>query len=152
MPTHHKGSPGQTRALNAYIKLMRASESVQSQLDQHLGAHNLTESQFGVLEVLYHLGAMYQNELGAKLFTSKGNVTHVLDNLEKRDLVRRQRNPNDRRQVLVDLTATGRETVKAVLPDHVARIVTLFSSLSAKEQDTLGALCKKLGLSIREQP
>jgi MarR family transcriptional regulator, 2-MHQ and catechol-resistance regulon repressor len=149
MPTHYQGTNQETRALNAYIKLMRATDSVQSQLDLALHEYDLTENQFGILEALYHLGPMHQRELGQKLFTSKGNITHVLENLTRHQLVKRERNAIDRRQIVVRLTASGRKTVERVMPQQVAQIVALFSALSPTEQDALGVLCKKLGLSIK---
>jgi MarR family transcriptional regulator, 2-MHQ and catechol-resistance regulon repressor len=149
MPTHYQGTSQETRALDAYIKLMRATDSVQAKLDLALHSFGLTENQFGILEVLYHLGPMHQRELGQKLFTSKGNITHVLENLERDQLVKRERHATDRRQIMVRLTAAGRRTVERVMPQQVAQIVALFSALSPSEQDALGALCKKLGLSVR---
>jgi MarR family transcriptional regulator, 2-MHQ and catechol-resistance regulon repressor len=149
MPTHYQGTHQETRALNTYIKLMRAADSVQSQLDLALHEDSLTENQFGTLEVLYHLGPMHQRELGQKLFTSKGNITHVLENLERHQLVKRERNATDRRQIMVRLTTSGRKTVERVLPQQVAQIVALFAGLTPVEQDTLGELCKKLGLAVK---
>ena len=46
---------------------------------------------------LLHLGPMHQRELGRKLLKSSGNITLVVDNLEKRGLVRREREREDRR-------------------------------------------------------
>ncbi len=152
MPTHYQGTNQETRALNAYIKLMRATDSVQNQLDLALHEYGLTENQFGILEVLYHLGPMHQRELGQKLFTSKGNITHVLENLTRDQLVKRERNAADRRQITVRLTASGRKTVERVMPQQVAQIVALFSALTPAEQDALGVLCKKLGLFIKGIP
>ncbi|MBI1941443.1 MAG: MarR family transcriptional regulator, partial [Acidobacteria bacterium] len=54
MPTHYAGTPGEVKALDAYIKLMRAAESVSGRAARHLAASPLTLSQFGVLEALFH--------------------------------------------------------------------------------------------------
>ena len=148
MGTHHKGPPREVRALDAYIKLMRASESVNALLTSGLSSEKLTISQFGTLEALYHLGPMCQKAIGEKLLKSGGNITLVVDNLEKRGLVARVRNADDRRFITVDLTAEGRALIERVFPAHVKRIVEAFRGLSAEEQDQLGALCKKLGLAL----
>lgn len=149
MGTHHKGPPREVRALDAYIKLMRASESVNAILLSQLSSEEkLTISQFGTLEALYHLGPMCQKAIGEKLLKSGGNITLVVDNLEKRGLVARVRNPDDRRFITVDLTPEGRALIERVFPEHVKRIVEAFRVLSAEEQDQLGALCKKLGLAL----
>jgi MarR family transcriptional regulator, 2-MHQ and catechol-resistance regulon repressor len=147
MGTHFKGTTTEVRALDAYIKLMRASGSVASRLERRLLGLGLTENQFGVLETLFHLGPMYQREIGQKLFVSGANITMLIDNLEKRSLVRRQRSTSDRRYIAVHLTDEGRALIESIFPDHVTAIVELFSALSSGEQETLGALCKKLGKS-----
>ena len=92
MGIRYKGTKAENRALDAYIKLVRASESVVGRLGQNLRAEDdLPLSQFGVLEALMHLGPMCQRELGVKILKSSGNVTMVVDNLEKRGLVARRR-------------------------------------------------------------
>jgi MarR family transcriptional regulator, 2-MHQ and catechol-resistance regulon repressor len=145
MGTRYQGRPPEVRALNAYIKLTRATASVGARLGHRLAAAGLTPTQLGVLEALLHLGPLPQRVLGQKLLTSGSNVTMVIDNLERRGLVRRQRGVDDRRQVTVHLTADGRRFIGKVFPDHVADIVEEFSVLTPAEQDELGRLAKRLG-------
>ena len=83
MATHYKGSLKEVNILNSYIKLVRAFESISSRLYMKLAKEGLTESQFYLLDVLYHLGPMNQKELGKKIFRSEGNITMVVNNLEK---------------------------------------------------------------------
>jgi MarR family transcriptional regulator, 2-MHQ and catechol-resistance regulon repressor len=75
----------------------------------------------------------------------------VIDNLERDGLVRRERDAKDRRVIHVHLTEGGMSKVEAVLPGHVAALVEEFSVLTAKEQEALGELCKKLGKSRRSE-
>lgn len=147
MPTHYKGTTKEELALNTYIKLTRATESLVSRLYQGGKFGGLTPSQFGTLEVLYHLGPMCQSEIGEKILKSNGNMTLVIDNLEKRKLVRRQRDTDDRRQVFVHLTNKGKKLIGEIFPQHVADIVGQFESLSHAEQKTLNELLRKLGLA-----
>ena len=79
------------KALNAYTKLMRAAESVTGRTSRIMAASNLTISQFGILEVLFHKGSLCQRDIATKILKSTGNITMVIDNLEKRFLVRRER-------------------------------------------------------------
>ena len=104
MPTKYRGTPAETRALNAFIKLMRATDSLASHLTRNLAEHDITMSQFGVLEALLHLGPLSQGDICHKLLLSGSNITTVIDNLEKRALVRRDRRTDDRRVVEVSLT------------------------------------------------
>jgi MarR family 2-MHQ and catechol resistance regulon transcriptional repressor len=148
MPTHYRGTQAERRALDAYIKLMRATNSVTTHLERQLAAYDLTENQFGALEMLYHLGPTQQGTLSRKLFTTKGNVTALTDRLERLGFITRSRDDQDRRAVTVSLTDAGRTLVERILPGHVAEIVRLMDALEIEEQVQLGALCKKLGLSV----
>jgi MarR family 2-MHQ and catechol resistance regulon transcriptional repressor len=145
MPTHYKGSPKEVRALNTFIKLTRATDSVMRRLFSRETVAELTHGQFAVLEALHHLGPLCQGEISAKLLRSGGNITLVIDNLEKQGLVRRERDSADRRLVRVHLTPQGEKVIGRVFPAHAQAIVDEMSVLTPAEQEQLGALCKKLG-------
>lgn len=145
MPTHYEGSTAECLALDSFIKLVRAADSVSNQVNEHLRDYGLTVSQFGVLEALYHLGVLNQSDLALKLLKSTGNLTTVVDNLAKQGLVERQRCQEDRRVVYIHLTDAGRTLIESILPSHVAGVVEAFSVLSAEEQQTLGATLRRLG-------
>lgn len=145
MGSHHHGPKREVTALDTYIKLMRAAETVTARAHVVL-PRSITFSQFSALEALYHLGPLYQTELAAKLLKTGGNLTLVVDNLERCGFVARQRNAEDRRYIRVDLTAKGRRFIAALFPKHAARLTREFAALTPREQATLGRLCKKLGL------
>jgi MarR family 2-MHQ and catechol resistance regulon transcriptional repressor len=150
MSTHYKGSRTELRALNSFIKLIRAANAVSNDVANTYTAAGLTESQFGVLEALLHLGPLHACDLAAKLLSSGGNLTLVLDNLEKRSLVRRERGVEDRRFITVHLTLQGRTLIEELFPRHVAGVVARFAVLSASEQEELSRLCRKLGRQLKE--
>lgn len=140
----------QQRALDLYVKLHRCTETLRSRSAAFFAAHDLTYSQFATLEALYHVGPMCQRDVAGKVLKSGGNLTLVIDNLEKAKLVRRQPSREDRRQNLVAVTAKGRKLMEKIFPDHAARITKSMSVLSAREQEQLARLCRKLGLSLGE--
>jgi MarR family transcriptional regulator, 2-MHQ and catechol-resistance regulon repressor len=146
MGSHYKGTQNQIRALNTYIKFSRAFDSVKTRLDQKNISGAVSETQFGALEALYHLGALTQKDIGEKLLISKSNVVAVIDKLEDANLVKRQRSSEDRRFIFIHLTEEGRTTIEELLPYHVASIVEEMSCLTPDEQEELGRLCRKLGL------
>ena len=150
MPTRYRGTDEEVRALDAYIKLLRASESVTARLGRPIGEAGLSWSQFGTLDALLHLGPLCQKDLGEKLLKSSGNITMVVDNLEKRGLVRRERDTTDRRYVTVHLTDEGRRLIETLMPEHVAALREEMSFLTPEEQEQLGRLCRKLGLRATE--
>lgn len=148
MSTHYQGTSEERRALDLYIKLSRAAESVNQRVNRHLQDVHLTVSQFGVLEALYHLGSLTPGQLSEKILRSTGNITMVIDNLEKRRLVARTQNPEDRRSTIVELTDAGKALIESIFPQHVATVVQEVAVLSPAEQQQLAALCRKLGLQI----
>lgn len=151
MPNLHKGSPEEQRALDAYVKLVRAAEAVVARLHGPLQAiEGLSVSQFGALEALHHGGPMCQADLARKLLRSGGNLTMVVDNLEKRGLVQRVRSTADRRYVTVHLTEAGEALIARVFPTHAAKVVGELSVLGPDEQATLAELCKRVGLGDRQ--
>ncbi len=150
MATRFKGSDREVRALDAYIKLTRASETLAAMLARPLARAGLTTAQLGVLEALLHLGAMNERELGRKLLRSGGHITTVLDNLERRELIRRARSTEDRRCVSVSLTPKGKNLIGRVFPAHAGRIADAMGALGAAEQNELGRLCRKLGRAAHE--
>ncbi len=147
MSTSYQGSEEEIRALDTYIKLMRATGSVTYRAHTHLVDVKLTPSQFGVLEALFHLGPLVQRDLANKLLVTGGNITMVVDNLEKRGLVLRKRDSDDRRFINVHLTEMGNELIGRLFPVHADIIKRELQVLTADEQDLLGDLCKKLGLN-----
>jgi MarR family 2-MHQ and catechol resistance regulon transcriptional repressor len=150
MPTHYHGTPDEIRALDTWIKLTRAVDSFGARLADAGTCAGVTTSQFGVLEALHHLGPLRQGEISAKLLRSGGNITLVVDNLEARGLVRRERDAHDRRVVTVSLTEAGATLVAELFPRHVGAIVEEMRVLTAEEQETLGRLCRKLGKKLQE--
>ena len=92
MRARYEGNEEESRALKTYVKLMRAAGSVTARTHRHLSTTGLTISQFAVLEALYHSGPLSQKEIGQKILRSSGNITMVIDNLEKTGLVKRERN------------------------------------------------------------
>ncbi len=152
MGTRYKGTKEEARALDAFIKLVRAAGSVSGRIDSLLNSIGLTASQFGVIEALYHLGPLFQKDLGRKILKSGGNITMVVDNLERRGLVKRVRDVQDRRHVSVRLTGRGETLIRAYLPGHVKRVVAEMRVLTGPEQEELGRLCKKVGLAGKSPP
>ena len=149
MGTHYKGSRRTIDSLNSYTKLIRSAESLSSKINLALNDFGLTESQFGVLDALFHLGPMKHKEIGKKILKSGGNITMVINNLERRQLVQRKRGEKDKRQFIIHLTQKGKNNFQELLPHIVKKIKKHFEILSKEEQKELQRLCKIVGLQIR---
>ena len=130
--------------MNAWVKLARAANAIGARLARRLAAHDLTESQFGVLDALHHLGPMHQCDLARKILRTNGNVTLVVDNLEKRGLVQRERRADDRRFIQVALTSAGEALIRTVFPQHADAVATEMGVLAGDELRTLTRLGRRL--------
>ncbi len=145
MATRYRGELKEVASLDVYIKLMRASTSVLNQVVPRLQKAGLTFSQFGVLEALFHLGPLCQKELGDKLLQSGGNITMVVNNLERQGLVVRLRDEVDKRYMVVHLTWRGTQRIEELFPLHLQDLVRAFDVLSEEELETLNSLLRKVG-------
>ncbi len=98
--------------------------------------------------MLYHLGPLCQKEIGEKLLRTGGNITMVVDNLERQGLVQRQAHPQDRRYYRIRLTDEGNRVIEEAFQHHLELLVSLFSNLTPEEQETLAILCRQLGRGV----
>ena len=146
MGTKYKGSREEVMALDTSIKLVRAAETLISKVSFNLIKYKITLSQFGILDAVYHLGPLTQKSLGKKISKSGGNITHVVDNLEKENLVKRQRRKSDRRNFEIHLTKKGERLIVKILPEQVRIIKEEMSWISEEESEILQRLCKKIGI------
>lgn len=136
--------------LSILIALSRSTQMIQRRSATILKDSGLTITQFGVLEALYHKGDMTINEIIESLLSTSGNMTVVINNLEKEQLVNRYVNPKDRRSALISITEKGRSRVEAIFPPHLQDLKECFSVFSEDEKGQLLDLLKKL--AVRKSP
>jgi DNA-binding MarR family transcriptional regulator len=111
------------------------------------GAHGLELWEFDVLSALRRQGPPYRLSPGSLLRTTlvtSGTMTNRIDRLEKAGLVRREPDPQDKRGVLVTLTAAGCSRVDAALADLLDAEQALLAVLPAGGRDTLAGLLRTL--------
>lgn len=149
-PAERTWSDDEDRSLRLWIALARAYATVTRSVSAKISEYGLTAAQFGVLEALHHLGPLPLGELAGKLLVTGGNVTYVMDRLEKQGLVERCRSEQDRRVVTAVLTSEGRELIRGVFPGHATFIHELMAPLSPEDQDQARELLKRLGKGIAE--
>jgi MarR family 2-MHQ and catechol resistance regulon transcriptional repressor len=141
-------SDSQRTALGVWVSLARCYSTYAKAIAQKVQEYDLTTPQFGALEALYHLGPLSLGELADKLLVTGGNVTYVMDRLESRGLVTRDRSPDDRRVVCAQLTAEGRELVARVFPGHAEYVEHLCRHLTPREQEDMRRMLKALGKGV----
>jgi MarR family 2-MHQ and catechol resistance regulon transcriptional repressor len=140
-------APAQERALKLYVVLSRAVNAVNARVVEEIQRHELTTTEFGILEAVYHKGPMLLGEVQKKILLSSGGVTYAMDRLEEKGLVERRECASDRRARYAALTPKGEALIARIFPAHADRIEDVMSALSAREQDELVALLRKLGFA-----
>lgn len=138
-------------ALSLWVKLARASSTFSRLTGLDIQRYGLTQPQFSVIESLGHLGPMKMGSFCSKMLTSGGNITVVIDNLEKDGLVERVPFPKDRRATTIQLTSKGEKLFKDIFSQHAQFVTKIASVLDEEEQVQLSALLKKLGMALQEK-
>lgn len=144
-------SAAENQALDLWVKLARSFNVFNRGALEHIRSCELTQSQFAVVECLGHKGEMTLGELSGKMLMSCGNITVVVDNLEKDGLVTRSRSSQDRRVIHVRLTSEGESLFQRIFPEHAKRVAELAAVLSSEEQQQLALLLRKLGLGLQQR-
>lgn len=139
-------------ALSMWVKLVRSTDTIALLTSRDISRFGLTPAQFSIFESLGHLGPMKISEIGAKKLMSGGNMTVVIDNLEKQGLVERIRSKEDRRATIIQLTAKGEALFKDVFVRHAKFVEEIiWSVLDENEIIQLSGLLKKLGIALKER-
>jgi DNA-binding MarR family transcriptional regulator len=129
----------------AWLRMWRVVQKVERAAAEHLKAYGLSYAQF---DVLAHVGAAEgsrQKELGESLHVTKGNVSHLVDQLERRGLVSRRQEGRTNR---LYLTEEGRRLFEEVVPAHEDLVNQLLSALPEEEQARLHELLRGLDRSL----
>lgn len=142
------GEKKRRRALAAFHAVQRVAEQSAVPVDAALAPLGMTASQFAVLEQLIAHEApealLHQQELADRLGRSKAQITAILDTLDRRGWLRRERHATDRRRLCVRLTLAGRAAYARAEPVRTAAIVTVMDALSGDQRAKLGRLCRRL--------
>ena len=106
--------------------------------------YDLTNVQFSTLARLLEYGPMSQNQLGRVVAMPPANIHSLVARLKKRGLVRTNRDPEDKRLILVSLSAKGRTLVKKLIPLDIESSANALAELNSKEQKTFLKLLRRL--------
>lgn len=130
--------------LKLVIALSRAVNTHNRAALEVFRRHGLTMAQFAVLEVLYHKGAMKVGEITEKILSTAGNMTVVIQNMERDGLIECCKHPQDSRARLIAIADKGAEKLSSLFPEYLKVIENVFSSLSAEEKQFIGQRLKKI--------
>lgn len=110
-----------------------------------------TESQFDIIATLGNTPGMTCKELGEKTLITKGTLTGVLDRLESKGLIQRERG-EDRRQLFIKLTPLGEARFNESFPEIVLQGRRIFSGYGEQDYAALEAQLLKLKMTLSQDP
>ncbi|WP_186429710.1 MarR family winged helix-turn-helix transcriptional regulator [Clostridium sp. BSD9I1] len=113
-------------------------------LQKELNNYDITAEQWAILIELYNDEGINQKELAKRCFKDTAALTRSLDILERRDIIKREKSSNDRREFLIFLTINGRKLVENLLPMVLEVRKRITSVLSEEENNMLSSLLQKL--------
>jgi len=137
--------------LQVISRLGRVRSYVDAELARVFDAHGLGAATFGVLVTLARLeetGDVSQRRLMDELGLTSGTISVRMDRLVAEGLVHREPDPEDRRNVRITLTPTGRDLFERVAPAHLANERRLLAPLTREEEHELARLLRKLLLEF----
>jgi len=136
-------------SVRLWLILWKAYETIQQHALHHIESLGIGGSDFAVLELLLHKGPTPVNRIGEKIRLTSGSITVAVDRLERKRLVERKNDPQDRRARVVHLTDTGRNLIVCAFADHQRALEKAMSGLTEEERVEAIGLLKKLGLSAQ---
>jgi MarR family transcriptional regulator, 2-MHQ and catechol-resistance regulon repressor len=128
-----------------WLVLWRASRAVEARAARSIEALGMCLSDFAALEALLHKGPLTVGALGEKVLLTSGSMTAAVDRLERRGLVERRSDPQDRRARVIHLTGAGRALGRKLFAAHELDMEAAVSALTSAERATLLELLRKLG-------
>ncbi|MGI6066224.1 MAG: MarR family winged helix-turn-helix transcriptional regulator [Bacillota bacterium] len=126
------------------VMLAATTGMLEGFFNQFFARWGLTETKFNALVLLYKKDGMALWELGEEMLVSRANITGLMDRLERRGLVTREINPDDRRSLTARLTTKARQLVEEILPELDKFNNNVMKGLDGEEKLLLLKLLKKL--------
>lgn len=132
-----------------WIRLATTFNLVYQEIKHGISRERITVPQLDIISCLGRTGGLPLSELAERLLVSGGNVTGIIDRLEKNGYVYRARDDGDRRVVRALLTEKGHVLYKAFLPRYTEIVADINKGLTPQERKDLQRLLKKLARSVQ---
>jgi len=146
----NQSDPRSKEAIRTWLRLLSCEMVIEQRLRSRFRQDfSVTLPQFDVLSELERVGKkMTMSELSRELMVSNGNVTGVIDRLEKNAFVTRTRAEHDRRVQYIELTAKGRNAFEGMAASHERWLDEMMSGLSMTDMVELQKLLLKARSSV----
>lgn len=131
-------------SLNTFVGLNRTLDHLMKIVKTDVQRYGLNVTEFAVMELLYNKGDQPIQRIGNRVLIASSSITYVVDKLEEKGCVVRQRNEKDKRVTNASLTDKGRSMMDEIFPDHASTLESTFSVLTDEEITVLQTTLKKL--------
>ncbi|MBE5103381.1 MarR family winged helix-turn-helix transcriptional regulator [Priestia aryabhattai] len=146
----YQGNEKEEKDLRVFRIWLKATKTVFDNVLEDVKGYGLTPDNFMVLELLYNKGPQYIQTISEKLMIPSGSITYVVNKLEKKELVRKEQESNNRRYWKVTITEKGEALFNEIFPQHAETIGKQLSSLNENQKEQLAELLKIVGLTAKE--
>ncbi|WPN45450.1 MULTISPECIES: MarR family winged helix-turn-helix transcriptional regulator [unclassified Pseudomonas] len=137
-------SPDDFKNCHLGMLLGRAALLKDRILDSHMEPHGITAAQFKVLIIIAQYGVDSPGDLCRHLSLDSGSMTRMLDRLEQKNFLVRQRSEADRRQVQLVLTKEGLKLADRLPHIGAEAMNQLAVAITAEELEALESILKKI--------
>jgi MarR family 2-MHQ and catechol resistance regulon transcriptional repressor len=143
--------PFRSKRQEAVVSLLRTASLLHRRFEELAQREGITFQQYNVLRILRGAGGPLPTmEIGERLVEQTPGITRLLDRLERKGLVRRARHPEDRRQVLCEMTQAGIELLRKVDGPVDALDEASMANLSEEALDELLRALAVVRCTLRE--
>jgi len=131
-------------AINVINSIGNANNFIQEKLHSYVKTTGLTPSQFAIIIILGNNGALKISDIYKQMLIKSGNRTMILDSLEKRNFINRIFSKNDRREIIIELTAAGQKFFEENHEKYSNFVEKIISNISQNEQKDIATIAKKI--------
>ncbi len=142
-----KDTSPENSGIHLWLALWKAYDALRAHAEANLQELGFCLSDFGILEVLLHKGPQPVIRLSRRLRLTGGSMSVAVDRLERRGLVKRKSDPDDRRGRIVHLTPAGRKLITDGFAQHSDAMEVATQGLAPAKRARLLKLLKSLGKS-----
>lgn len=139
------GKGEKNHALKLFIVLHLAFKSIDQVAHKHIKEKEMSITEFGVLELLYHKGKQTINQLRKRVLVASSSISYVVNELEQDGFIEKRKCTEDKRVTFIHLTDTGREMMDSVFPQHEKVIEEIMSDLNVEEKEQMIEMLKIIG-------
>ncbi len=132
-------------AMNAISNIYRVGGAIRNHMERDiLGPDGISWTGFTALFVLWVWGPQEARHLAVECGVTKGTLTGIVSTLEGKGLATRSNHPDDGRLVLIELSESGRSTIRRLFPLFNKHEALVAGALTTSEQVQLAGLLRKL--------